>query len=201
MPDLTHIIDSWGYVAILVIVVLGNVGLPVPEETVLTIGGYLAWQGQLRFPVVVLVGVVSAMAGDNLGYWLGRRHGQRMLARLKAMAPGRVERMQRFVLDHGALSVFVARFVTGLRFMAGPLAGSTGLSPSRFFIANLLGAVIYAPIVVGVGYAVGLGLGDRIERLRRAAGDAERLVVIALLVAAVGAWIVLARRARRRRGA
>ena len=201
MPDLTHIIDSWGYVAIFVIVVLGNVGLPVPEETVLTIGGYLAWQGQLRLPVVVLVGIVSAMAGDNLGYWLGRRHGQRMLARLKAAAPERVERMQRFVRDHGALSVFVGRFVPGLRFMAGPLAGSTGLSPWRFFIANLLGAAIYAPIVVGVGYAVGLGLGDRIERLRRAAGDAERVVVIALLVAAVGVWIVLARRARRRRHA
>jgi len=198
MPDLTHIIDSWGYVAIFVIVVLGNVGLPVPEETVLTIGGYLAWQGQLRFWVVALVGIVSAMAGDNLGYWLGRRHGQRMLARLKAAAPERVEKMQRFVRDHGALSVFVARFVTGLRFMAGPLAGSTGLPPWRFFIANLLGAVVYAPIVVGVGYAVGFGLGDRIERLRHDAGDVEKIVVVALLAAAVAAWII---RARRRRSA
>jgi membrane-associated protein len=104
MPDLTHIIDSWGYVAIFVIVVLGNIGLPVPEETVLTIGGYLAWQGQLRFSLVVLVGIVSAMAGDNLGYWLGRRHGQRMLAYLMAAAPERVEKMQRFVRNHGALS-------------------------------------------------------------------------------------------------
>jgi membrane protein DedA with SNARE-associated domain len=188
-------------VAIFVIVVLGNIGLPVPEETVLTIGGYLAWQGQLRFSIVVLVGIVSAIAGDNLGYWLGRRHGQRMLAYLMAAAPGRVERMQRFVRNHGALSVFLARFVTGLRFMAGPLAGSTGLAPWRFFIANLLGAVIYAPIVVGVGYAVGLGLGHRIEELRRAAGDAERFIWIGLIVAAIGTWIVLARRARRRRSA
>jgi len=140
---------------------------------------------------------VSAMAGDNLGYWIGRRHGQRVLARLKAAAPERVEKMQRFVRDHGALSVFVARFVTGLRFMAGPLAGSTGLSPWRFFIANLLGAVVYAPIVVGVGYAVGFGLGDRIERLRHAAGDVEKIVVVALLAAAVAVWIIRARRRRR----
>ena len=201
MPDLTHIIDSWGYVAIFVIVVLGNIGLPVPEETVLTIGGYLAWQGQLRFSLVVLVGIVSAMAGDNLGYWLGRRHGQRMRAHLMAAAPERVEKMQRFVRNHGALSVFLARFITGFRFMAGPLAGSTGLAPWRFFIANLLGAVVYAPIVVGVGYAVGLGLGHRIEEVRRAAGDAEKFIWIGLIVAAIGAWIVLARRARRRRSA
>ena len=67
MPDLTHIIDSWGYVAIFVIVVLGNIGLPVPEETVLTIGGYLAWQGQLRFSLVVLVGIMMASAAAGGG--------------------------------------------------------------------------------------------------------------------------------------
>jgi membrane protein DedA with SNARE-associated domain len=189
MPDLTRLIDAWGYVAIFLIVVLGNVGLPVPEETVLTVGGYLAWRGQLRLPLVVLVAIASAVTGDNIGYWLGRSYGQRVLDRLTAAAPARATRARAFVLRHGALAVFAARFVTGLRFMAGPLAGSTGLSPGRFFTANLLGAVVYAPIVAGAGYAVGYGLGDSIERLRRGAGDAERVAL---------ALIVLARRARRR---
>ena len=67
------------------------------------------------------------------------------------------------------LAVFVARFVAGLRFMAGPLAGSTGLDPWRFFVANLLGAMIYVPVIVGLGYGVGYGLGHRIEELRHAA--------------------------------
>ncbi len=198
MPDLTQLIDAWGYAAIFLIVVLGNVGLPVPEETVLTVGGYLAWQGHLRLPVVVLVGIVSAVAGDNMSYWLGRLFGPRILRRLVAAAPERVERTRRFVLRYGALAVFVARFVTGLRFMAGPLAGSTELAPGRFFIANLLGAVVYVPIIVGAGYAVGYGLGDHIERLRQAAGHAERFVLIGLALAALVAWIVLARRSRRR---
>jgi membrane protein DedA with SNARE-associated domain len=198
MPDLTRLIDAWGYVAIFLIVVLGNVGLPVPEETVLTVGGYLAWRGQLRFPIVVLVAIASAITGDNIGYWLGRSYGQRALDRLTAAAPAQAARARAFVVRHGALAVFAARFVTGLRFMAGPLAGSTGLSPWRFFTANLLGAVVYAPVVVGAGYAVGHGLGDSIERLRRGAGDAERVVLTLLALAAVGGWIVLARRARRR---
>jgi membrane protein DedA with SNARE-associated domain len=198
MPDLTRLIDAWGYVAIFLIVVLGNVGLPVPEETVLTLGGYLAWRGQLRFPMVVLVAIASAITGDNIGYWLGRAYGQRVLDRLTATSPKGAARARAFVLRHGALAVFAARFVTGLRFMAGPLAGSTGLPPGRFFTANLLGAVVYAPIVVGAGYAVGYGLGDSIERLRRGVGDAERVVLAVLALAAVGAWIVLARRGRRR---
>jgi membrane protein DedA with SNARE-associated domain len=197
MPDLTRLIDAWGYAAIFLIVVLGNVGLPVPEETVLTVGGYLAWRGHLRFPIVVLVAIASAITGDNIGYWLGRSYGQRALDRLTAAAPARAASARAFVLRHGALGVFAARFVTGLRFMAGPLAGSTGLPPARFFIANLLGAMVYAPIVVGAGYAVGYGLGDSIERLRRGVGDAERLVLALLALAAIGGWIVLARRARR----
>jgi membrane protein DedA with SNARE-associated domain len=197
VPDLTSLIDAWGYAAIFAIVVLGNLGLPVPEETVLTVSGYLAWRGHLRLPVVVLVAVASAVIGDNIGYWLGRCYGQGILSRLTAVAPERAERARSFVARYGALAVFVARFVTGLRFMAGPLAGSGGLAPVRFVVANLLGAVLYVPLVVGAGYAVGYGLGEKIERLRQAAGYTERGALIVLALAAVVAWIMMARRPRR----
>lgn len=198
MPDLTHLVDTWGYAAIFAIVVLGNLGLPVPEETVLTVSGYLAWQGHLRLPLVLLVAIASAVTGDNIGYWLGRRYGQGAINRLIAVAPERAERAHAFIARYGALAVFAARFVTGLRFMAGPLAGSSGLAPARFVIANVLGAVVYVPIIVGLGYAVGYGIGDRIERLRRAAGYAESVALVILALVAVVAWIVLARRARPR---
>jgi membrane protein DedA with SNARE-associated domain len=85
-----------------------------------------------------------------------------------------------------------------LRFMAGPLAGSTGLAPARFVIANLLGAVVYVPIAAGAGYAIGFGFGDYIEELRRAAGYTERVVLVTLALAAIIGWVVLARRGRRR---
>ena len=143
--------------------ILGNVGLPVPEETVLTVSGYLVWQGRLEPLPVLLTAIASAVLGDNIAYWIGRRYGRVALTRFLKVGPERIERMQGLVLRYGMLAVFVARFVAGLRFMAGPLAGSTGLSPLRFFIANLLGAVVYVPIAVGAGYAVGYGLGDRIE--------------------------------------
>src|SRR5262249_27055015 len=60
MPPVADFIATWGYTAIFLIVVSGNIGIPVPEETILTLGGYLAWRGQLRFSIVVLVGMVSA---------------------------------------------------------------------------------------------------------------------------------------------
>src|SRR5262245_33950418 len=198
MPDLGQLIASWGYVAIFAVVILGNLGLPVPEESVLTISGYLCWQGHLHFAPVAVVAIVSAVLGDNMAYWLGRRYGQRLVDRLATAAPARIERMRGFVVRYGMLAVFVARFVAGLRFMAGPLAGRTGLDPLRFFAANLLGAVIYVPMILLLGYGVGYGLGDRIEALRRAAGSAERIVVIILALLVIGVWAVRAYRSRPR---
>ena len=196
MPDLTPFIAQWGYAAIFAIVILGNMGLPVPEETVLTVSGYLIWQGQLKPLPVLLTALASAVLGDNIAYWIGRRYGRLALTRFLKIGPERIERMQGLVQRYGMLAVFVGRFVAGLRFMAGPLAGITGLSPLRFFIANLLGALLYVPIAVGAGYAVGYGLGDRIERLRRFTGGAEHVLLAAIVGAAVGIWLWRARRAR-----
>src|SRR5260370_39077296 len=75
MSDLGQLIAYWGSPAIFVVVVLGNVGLPVPEETTLIVAGYLVWQGYFRLSIVLAVGVISAVAGDNIGYWQGRRYG------------------------------------------------------------------------------------------------------------------------------
>jgi len=197
MPDVSQIIEAWGYAAVGLIVVLGNLGVPIPEETVLTIGGYLVWQGQFHFLPMVVVGIASAVVGDNIGYALGRRYGRRALTHWGEIAPQRLARMQRFVERYGMLSVFIARFVAGLRFMAGPLAGSSGLGIGRFLVANVLGAVVYVPVIVGAGYAVGYGLGDRIEWLRRVVGDAERFVWAALALGAAAVWLAVKRRARR----
>jgi membrane protein DedA with SNARE-associated domain len=84
MPDLTDLIETWGYVAVSLVVVFGNSGLPVPEETVLGVAGYLVWVGRLRWPPLLAVGIASAVVGDNIGYWIGRRFGR---AGLKRLAP------------------------------------------------------------------------------------------------------------------
>ena len=73
MLDLGQLISHWGYLAIFLFVILGNLGLPAPEESILVLAGYLVWQGKLRLPLVLAVGILSAIAGDNLGYWIGRR--------------------------------------------------------------------------------------------------------------------------------
>jgi membrane protein DedA with SNARE-associated domain len=195
MSDAAGVICHWGYLAIFLFVVLGNMGVPLPEEAVLALSGYLVWQGQLRLPVVLAVGIVSATAGDSLGYWLGWRFGRIAIERYGQWVlgrPTRIERLERFVTRYGPQGVFVARFVPGLRFMAGPLAGALNLRFSRFWVANLFGAATYVPVMVGVGYAVGLGFGQYVERLRHLIGSLERTVLLVALClsAAVLTWRV-----------
>jgi membrane protein DedA with SNARE-associated domain len=101
------------------------------------------------------------------------------------------------------LAVFVARFVPGLRFMAGPLAGATGMRFGAFAIANVLGAVVYVPLVTAAGWGVGYGLGDYLARLRHVIGRLEHVVLAAVvlgIIATLGLRAVRASRDRRSRG-
>ena len=197
-------VAHWGYVAVFVLVILGNAGVPVPEEIVLVVAGFLVWRGQLRLDLVLAVGIVSAVVGDNIGYWVGRRFGRGALERHAHWILGHPERlgaMQGFVGRRGAMAIFVARFVPGLRFVAGPLAGTLGLGVWPFFAANVLGAAVYVPIMVGGGWALGYGFGDYVEPLRHIVGNEEHAalgLVVAAAVAVLGWRVIQAARGRRR---
>src|ERR1700739_3205733 len=132
MSDVGQLIAYWGDPAVFVVVVLGNLALPVPEETI----------------------VISAVAGDNVGYWLGRRYGQAAVERLAGwLGPGGggMGAEGGLVRPRRAGGGFLRRFFPGLRFLAGPLAGASGLGLRPFFVANVLGAAVFVPYGVGLG--------------------------------------------------
>jgi membrane protein DedA with SNARE-associated domain len=188
MPELRHLIEHWGYLAICAAILLGNLGVPVPEESTLVLAGYFVRQGDLRFPAVLLVGIVSAIAGDNLGYWIGRRYGQEALKRYGQwvlLTPARLEGARRLATRYGGWGVFSARFITGLRFMAGPVAGSTGLQPRTFLVANALGALVYVPMMVAVGYGVAYEVNLYLTRFAWVLGRVERLILTGAVVGVV----------------
>jgi membrane protein DedA with SNARE-associated domain len=197
-PDL---LGHWGYPAIFVVVMLGNLGVPLPEESVLILAGCLVWDGQLRLVPALAVGILSAIAGDNLGYWAAREYGRPVLERYGhwiLLTPERLDKAVCLVKRYGASAVFVARFAPGLRFLAGPVAGATRLAPLPFLVANVSGAVVYVPLMVGAGYTVGYGFAAQLAALERAVGEVGHLV---LALAALGALVVFGRRAWQHRQA
>ena len=161
LTDPAHIADllaNWGYLGIFAAVFVGNLGIPVPEETVMLAGGFLAGQMILDLRLVYLVVIFSAVTGDCCGYVIGRTGGQRVLTRLADTFPfmrTRYERLQLFFQTHGSKAVFMARFITGVRFMAGPMAGACGMPFLQFLGWNVLGAIVWCSLVVTVGYLVG----------------------------------------------
>ena len=187
---MTDWLSAWGYVGLFFFVFIGNLGIPVPEETVLLVAGFLAGRGDLDLRSVYCVGIGSAVVGDCLGFLFGRTGGQRLFERLAtrfAFVRRRYDRLQDFFRVHGAKAVFMARFVTGARFMAGPMAGAAGMSFWRFLGWNVLGALIWCSLVITVGYAVG----DELEYVVRIAHSATHWVALGVFLLFLGLWLFL----------
>jgi membrane-associated protein len=152
---------AYGYWVLFLGVMLENAGVPLPGETALLAAAYLANPcsgGGLSIGTVIGVAFVAAVTGDNLGYWAGRslararlRRGDRFLV----LTPARLKRAEGYFARYGAMTVFVARFVTFLRITAGPSAGVSGMGWWRFTAANAAGALVWAAAVGAVGYYAG----------------------------------------------
>jgi membrane protein DedA with SNARE-associated domain len=180
-------LKHWGYLGIFICVFVGNLGVPVPEETVMLVAGFLAGRGTLDLRFVYLVCVISAVTGDCCGFAIGRRGGQRIIARLAARFSNirpRYERLQMFFHTHGSKAVFMARFIAGVRFMAGPMAGAAGMRFFRFLGWNVLGALVWCTLVVTIGYLVG----DELYRAAEMARHAQRWIALAALCLCCVVW-------------
>jgi membrane protein DedA with SNARE-associated domain len=149
----------YGYWAIAVALLLENTGIPVPGETVLLLASFLAYsEHDLRLPWIIVVGTIAAAVGDNLGYEIGHRGGRPMLERYRAfwrISPATLEKGDRLFARYGAVAVFFARFIFGLRIVAGPLAGVLRMPWKKFVLFNFLGASLWVTVIACVGYLFG----------------------------------------------
>lgn len=147
-----------GYPVLAALIFGESTGLPLPGETALITAGGLAGAGRLALPVVIAVAIIAAIAGDTLGYWLGRRRGRAFLLRDGFLAGHRrhaVARADRFFARNGTATVFVSRFIPGVRVVAAVMAGATQMPWRRFAAANTLGAVVWATTVASLAYLIG----------------------------------------------
>jgi membrane protein DedA with SNARE-associated domain len=147
-----------------------SLGIPVPGETSLLVGVFLATQGRLSVAIVALVGWLGAVIGDNLGYVIGRRWGTR-LVRLPAVgrfySPERLARAETLFQRRGWVAVFTGRFIALLRIFAGPLAGMHRMPWPEFFVANATGGAAWVAAIVVVGVLIGNNLDKAISLVGR----------------------------------
>src|SRR4051812_2511555 len=146
-PWLVDLFARYGYAVVFAGVLLENAGLPVPGETVLLAGAALSRFGRLSLFWVVVIAVVAAIVGDNIGFFIGRRGGRTLAERHGwriGLTLARLHEFDRFFARHGAKTVFIARFVTGLRVVGALLAGGSGMPWKTFLFFNATGAVAWS---------------------------------------------------------
>jgi len=185
---MTDWLSTWSYLGIFVCVFLGNFGVPMPEELVLLTAGFLAGRHILELNTLYIVAILSSVAGDSCGFAVGRTAGKRLfgwLSRKSKFLRKRYRHLKALFQVHGRKAVFFARFIMGVRFMAGPMAGAAGMGFWSFFGWNLLGALIWCFVVITVGYSVG----NRLDWVVNLAQTGGRWIAATVLVVVAGIWL------------
>ncbi len=182
-------ITQYGYVAIFGLLVLGIVGLPVPDETLLTFTGYLVYKGHLALPLAFAAALSGSVSGISISYWLGRSFGLKLIHRYGRYLRIREEHLAKahaWFERVGHWGLTFGYFVPGVRHFTAYAAGMSSLEAPRFALFAYSGAILWVSSFMALGYF----LGERWEAVER---DIHRYLLwisigVAILLAAFLAW-------------
>jgi membrane protein DedA with SNARE-associated domain len=185
-----HLIETYGYAAVFVLVGLESLGVPVPGETALIVAGtYAGHTHKLNPWLIFLVASAAAIIGDNIGFWIGDKGGYRLARRYGHWVRLDEHKLKiaRYVFDvYGPKVVFFGRFVSILRTYAAFLAGTSRMRWRKFLPANAAGGILWAGIYTFIAYFAG-------NALQRASGTID-LVIVGVAVLGVASVLFFVRR-------
>jgi len=148
--DLPSLIEHYGYAGILI-------GTFLEGETILVLAGLAAHQGYLVLPWVILAAFLGSLCGDQLFFYLGRKHSQAVLSR----RPGwkqKAEKVHKMMNRFQTPMILSFRFLYGLRTVAPFVIGMSPVSAKKFILLNAAGAIVWATVVASGGYLFGHAL-------------------------------------------
>lgn len=146
------------YALILGVLFACSMGLPIPEDITLITAGILASLGTISFPGAMIAGFVGVLVGDGILFFLGRRFGPRVYSFplfRRLWTPERIANAEARIRKHGKLICFMARFMPGLRAPIYLTAGTMGVKPIVFILADGIAALISVPVWIYAGYWFG----------------------------------------------
>lgn len=164
------VLARWGYLALLGGVLGEDAGLPLPGETILMFSAFTARKThELNIVYVILVAIAAAVLGDNLGYWAGRHWGPPLLHWLerKFNLKDDIATARDQIRCHGKATIFWARFIFGLRTVAGPVAGALGMEWKPFLVYNALGAAAWVTTLSLVAYTLADKVGSLADYIEK----------------------------------
>lgn len=186
--SLSDLIATYGYGLVAGVVALESTGLPLPgEATLLTAAVYAGTTHRLSIVGVIVAASIGAILGDNVGFWIGREAGIRLLLRYGpriGITEGKIKLGRYLFMRHGGKVVFLARFVAVLRALGAFLAGANRMPWGSFLIYNAAGGIVWSALYGGAAYAFG-------DQMHRFAGPIGYVALGLAAVAIVAGWFFL----------
>jgi len=151
-------IAHYGYVAVMLGILLEDFGLPTPGETLLIAGAIAASQGDLNIWLLLFLGWLGGVIGDNIGYWIGYSGGHRLMLRYGSrigITESKLKQVEGFFARYGGWVIVFARFVVVARQFNGIVAGTLEMPWWRFVGLNAIGAALWVGFWGGLAHSLG----------------------------------------------
>jgi membrane protein DedA with SNARE-associated domain len=161
------------------------VGLVAPGEIVVVLGGVAAGDGTVALPVLIAIVWACALAGDLLSYAVGKRFGRGILLRHGGglgITEARLDRVDGFLVKHGAATILVGRFIGLVRALAPFVAGASHMPARRFVPPAVVASGLWSAAFCSLGYAFGQSLDTLIPLIERGSVVLAVLAALTLLV-------------------
>ena len=194
LDALLNLASPWGYLLIGLLAGLeaaAFVGLVIPGETAMLLGGVLAANGRAELAVMMMAASTDAVLGDSLGYEIGRRFGGPLRRSRVGRRVGeqRWQRAEDYVRERGGRAVFLGRFVGVMRALVPAIAGAARMPYRTFLPYNAAGGVLWASAFVFAGYLAG----NSYQQVARIAGQAGLLLAVLVVfvagIALAARWV------------
>jgi membrane protein DedA with SNARE-associated domain len=181
-------VDQYGYIILFFGVMAENASLPVPGETILIIASFYSHHGNLILLDVILLATVGCILGDNISFYLGRRLGRPFIlnyGKFFFITSHRLAQVESFFQRHGDKTIFLQRWVTGVRVIGALVAGTTSMPWPRFLLFNCLGAVTWVVAISCLTYLFAVNLPVLLKILSRSGWT----LLIVVIVLAMGFYV------------
>jgi membrane protein DedA with SNARE-associated domain len=188
MDTIFHLVSQYGQIAIFCLLMLGIVGLPVPDETLLAFSGYLVYKGHFHFLPTVGAAYVGSICGITLSYTIGRTGGIYLIHKCPYVhfTKDRLDRVHNWFERMGRWALFFGYFMPGIRHLTAIVAGSSELEPHVFAAFAYSGGLLWVLTFVSLGYF----LGEQWSRISQEIHGVMLWVTIVIVAAGIIVWLV-----------
>ncbi|MGA7885375.1 MAG: VTT domain-containing protein [Acidobacteriaceae bacterium] len=196
MPIALDVFIRYGYVIVVLWVLVEQLGVPIPSTPLLLTAGTLTATHKLSLPLVLVAALAGSLIADTTWYFLGKRYGGavvRLVCRLSLESTACVRKTEAYFSKRGAAALLLAKFVPGLGTVAAPIAGQMGMGYGKFLMCDGAGALLWAlSCLLG-----GRFFGDVLKRNPHALSTAGHFAVVIFVLLLLGflGWRMLERRA------